>query len=183
MEDQMNNAIETVAEETQDVDEVRPQYFSVSTPKFILMAICTFGVYELYWFYKNWAHVKQLENTNIWPFWRAVFARLNAYFLFKRVRQQVKDLGISKTLPAGPLSILYFLLAGTMRLPDPYWLVALMTFAPLLVVNEAMIEINKKSVANFQQNNRIQGWNWLAVVLGGLLVVGAVIGNFLPAEV
>jgi hypothetical protein len=178
----LNNPSEADSEEVQGVTEKQSQYFSVSTPKFILMSICTGGLYEVYWFYKNWVHVKQLENSTIWPFWRAVFARFNAYFLFKRIRQQLKDLEIPTTLLAGPLAVLYFLLYGTWRLPDPYWLVACLTFAPLLVANDAMTEINKKSIENFQQNSRIGGWNWLAVALGVFLVVGIVLYFFLPPE-
>jgi hypothetical protein len=147
------------------------------------MSICTFGLYELYWFYKNWGHIKQLENSKIWPFWRAVFARFNAYFLFKRVREQAKELEISITLAAGPLAILYLLLTGTWRLPDPYWLVYYMTFAPLLVANEAMTAINKKTVVHFQQNSRIKGWNWLAVLLVGPATVVGVISTLFLAEV
>jgi len=32
----------------------RPYFFTPSTLKFVLMSVCTFGIYELYWFYKNW---------------------------------------------------------------------------------------------------------------------------------
>lgn len=36
----------------------KAQPFVTSTTKFIAMSLCTFGVYELYWSYKNWRYVK-----------------------------------------------------------------------------------------------------------------------------
>jgi hypothetical protein len=31
-----------------------PMYFPVSRLKLAVMSTCTLGIYELYWFYKNW---------------------------------------------------------------------------------------------------------------------------------
>ncbi len=36
-----------------------PYFFTTSTLKLTLMSICTFGIYELYWFYKNWVLIKE----------------------------------------------------------------------------------------------------------------------------
>ena len=159
------------------------QWFSVSTPKFILMAVCTLGIYELYWFYKNWMHVRNLENSQIWPFWRSLFSRFTAYFLFKRVRASAQENALANTVPAGGLAALYFLLTATWKLTEPYSLVAFLTFAPLLVVNEAMTEINRTVIHNFEQNSRIEGWNWIAVTFGGLTAVAVLFGAFLSPEV
>jgi hypothetical protein len=32
----------------------RPIYFPVSTLKLVVLATCTFGLYEIYWFYRHW---------------------------------------------------------------------------------------------------------------------------------
>jgi len=41
------------------------KFFTTSTLKFVVMSICTFGLYELYWFYKNWVQVKARDGTSI----------------------------------------------------------------------------------------------------------------------
>ena len=35
-----------------------PLYFPVSTTKLIVMSVCSFGLYESYWFYKHWKQIK-----------------------------------------------------------------------------------------------------------------------------
>ncbi|MGY0646353.1 MAG: DUF4234 domain-containing protein, partial [Paraglaciecola chathamensis] len=64
-------------------------YFTVSTFKLVVMSIFTFGIYDLYWFYRNWTALKKLERPEIMPFWRAFFAPLFAYSLFSRIQQSV----------------------------------------------------------------------------------------------
>jgi hypothetical protein len=50
-----------------------PIFFAVSIPKFIVLSICSIGIYDLYWFYKNWQLVRAREQSDISPFWRAFF--------------------------------------------------------------------------------------------------------------
>jgi len=45
-----------------------PIYFAVSPLKLVVMSICTMGIYELYWFYKNWVLIKERESLDIKPF-------------------------------------------------------------------------------------------------------------------
>ena len=40
----------------------QPSCFSVSLLKLTVMSIVTFGIYELYWFYKNWNLINQREK-------------------------------------------------------------------------------------------------------------------------
>ena len=52
----------------------QPAFFAVSPLKLIVMSTATLGIYELYWFYKNWKLIKQRTESNIMPFWRAFLA-------------------------------------------------------------------------------------------------------------
>jgi hypothetical protein len=38
--------------------ETAPTFFAVSISKFIVLSICSIGIYDLYWFYKNWQFVR-----------------------------------------------------------------------------------------------------------------------------
>lgn len=156
------------------------QYFSVAIPKFILMSVCTMGLYELYWFYKNWGHIKNKNNLEIMPFWRAFFAPLWAYSSFNHIRDELGEQEISLHLYAGFLAILYFILQSLWRLPDPYWLISFLSVFLMLPANAATTKINERVLDNFQQNSKIQGWNWLAVLLGVPFFLLALIGTFMP---
>jgi len=70
----------TVPEEKPEI-----QYYSISWQRFLFLSIITFGLFEVFWFYKNWKAVKKFENSKIIPLGRAVFAILNCYWLFKRI--------------------------------------------------------------------------------------------------
>ena len=62
-------------------------YLAVSLLKLAVLSICTLTLYELYWFYRQWRSVKAGEGGGISPFWRAFFAVIFCYALFRRVRE------------------------------------------------------------------------------------------------
>lgn len=157
------------------------QYFSVGTSKLIIMSLCLGGLYELYWFYKNWIHIKKSDKSDIMPFWRAFFSPLWAYFAFERIQQEANELKLNITLSVGFMAVAYFILHLVSAFPDPYWLISFLSFIPLLPANDAITKINEKKVDNFEQNSKIQGWNWLAIVLGGSVMILSVIATlFMP---
>jgi hypothetical protein len=45
--------------------EPPPELFTASTFKLVLMSLCTFGLYEVYWFYKNWVCIKKRTGENL----------------------------------------------------------------------------------------------------------------------
>ncbi len=63
-------------------------YFSISLTRLFFLSIFTFGIYDIYWAYKNWVCVKKYEKDNsIVPFFRSwVFGVLFIYPLFLRMK-------------------------------------------------------------------------------------------------
>jgi hypothetical protein len=86
------------------------------------------------------------------------------------------DPGVS--LPAGPLALAVLALALAANLPDPYWLVTLLGFLPLLPVQAAVNRVNLQLAPDADPNARFSGWNIAGVVVGGLLVALAMLGMF-----
>ena len=64
-------------------------FFPVPTHKFVVLSICTLGIYELYWAYKNWQRIRLASGETLDPFWRAFFAPFWGFSLFRRVRDRV----------------------------------------------------------------------------------------------
>lgn len=162
------------------IPEQQPYFFAPSTLKFFLMSACTIGIYELYWFYKNWVLIKARANKGIMPFWRAFFAPLWAYSCFKYVKLAANEKGVPAPSLIGLLALFYFILQSLWRLPNPYWLASILSFVPLLPMNAAALEINKKIGAIGSENSKFTPWNWVALVGGGLLLAFAIIGSFIP---
>ena len=44
---------------------VAPLFFTTSPLKLIVMSICTMGIYDLYWFYKNWKLVRERTGQKL----------------------------------------------------------------------------------------------------------------------
>lgn len=158
----------------------RPYFFTPSTLKFVLMSVCTFGIYELYWFYKNWILIKERTNQEMMPFWRAVFAPLWAYSCFKHIKLAAEERGNSAPPSIGLLAIVYFVLQAMWRLPDPYWLIFILSFAPIIPINTVALAINQNIGDKNYENSTFSTWNWVGLIGGGLFVVLAIIGTFLP---
>ena len=159
------------------VEEAEPRYFPVSLAKFILLSIATFGLYELYWFYRNWHYIKSRDHSDIWPFWRAFFANCTCYFLIADVQKNsgAKEQGLIGS--AGLIAVAYFLVLPTWRLPDPWWLISSFSFVPLLPILNAINSINGRN-AVYTTNSRIL-WYQYAFLLVFIPLVAATMGSAL----
>jgi hypothetical protein len=159
-----------------------PMYFPVSLLKLAVMSICTLGVYELYWYYKNWCAIKERNEPEIMPLGRAFFAPLFCYSLFGKIRATAKSRQVQDSIPAGPLAAGWFIFTILGKLPDPYWLVSFLSVAFLLPVQEAVNEINLVASPSHNPNSSFSRWNVLAVIVGGLFLALLLVGTFLPSN-
>ena len=157
--------------------------FPVATHKFIVLSICSFGIYELYWCYQNWKRLKEASGEDLSPFWRAVFAPIWGFSLFKRIRDVALSAGVPIGWSSGVLATLYFVLNMTWRLPDPWWLINFATFMSMLPVQRAAQHTNERyaGVATERRNDSYSAANIALILLGGLAVILAVAGTFIPA--
>jgi hypothetical protein len=156
-----------------------PTFFPVATHKFVVLSICTFGLYELYWFYKNWQWVKESQHSNLSPFWRAFFAPLWAYQQFRHVQEQAKAERVLTKWNSGILALFYFVLMVTWRLPDPLWLISMGSFIPLMPVQQTINRINRLHSGSTHINSSYSGWNIALIIVGGILVLLAILSTFL----
>ena len=154
-------------------------FFTTSTFKLVVMSICTFGIYELYWFYKNWVLIKERTGRNIMPFWRAFFAVLWAYSCIAHIKDSAKENNVRESLSPGLLAIVYFILQALWRLPDPYWLISFFSFTVLIPANSVALSINNNLISNFKNNETFSGWNWMGIVLGSLLFALSLAATFI----
>src|SRR5262245_21832197 len=159
--------------------EAEPVFFAVSLLKLALMSVVTLGLYEVYWFYKNWKCVERNNGEKVNAPIRSVFYPLVSYSLFRRIREHARRAG-SVEFPAGWLAVALFLMALLWRLPDPWWLVGFLGFLPLYPVQQAVNEINRKLAPQADTNARFTGWNVFGLVAGGIVFVLAAIGAFVP---
>lgn len=157
-------------------------FFAVSLLKIVVLSICTLGLYELYWFYRNWQLIKDREATDISPFWRAFLAVFYCYQCFSRIRDFGAANGIRPGISAGVLAAGWIITELAGILPDPYWLSGFFAIVFLLPVQAYANRVNKVAAPQHDPNSRFTPWNWVAVVVGGLLFALMVVGLLFPEE-
>ncbi|WP_028294110.1 hypothetical protein [Oceanobacter kriegii] len=157
-----------------------PIYFAVSPLKLVVMSICTMGIYELYWFYKNWVLIKEREKLNIMPFWRAVFAYFFCYSFFKKVEASAVDASLERSLSPGLLAAGWIIVTLLWKLPAPFWLITYFAVIFLLPVQALVDNINEVNSPGHAKNSKFTGWNIFGVVVGGLFFLLILLGTFLP---
>jgi hypothetical protein len=151
-----------------------PAYFPVSTRKFVALSLLTAGIYELYWFYKCWQYVRARDGRKLRPFWRAFFSPLWLYPLQEDVTAHAPA-GASPSLGSVPAAVLYgALCVAPWKLPDPYWLVSLLTFVPLLPLLGLVNASNPPGSAAFAENSAWRPRHLVLALLCGPLLVLAV---------
>lgn len=157
-------------------------YFTVGIVKFSLMSLTTFGIYGPYWFYRNWRVIRDRDASQlpISPFWRAFFAPVWTFSMGSRLKEEAKDRNISLTLPVIALGVIYLVLNVLWRLPDPYSLVSLLAFVPLLPFEFAARRLNGGGQLADPTFGRFSGWNIAWLVIGSVLLVLGIVGAFTP---
>ena len=143
---------------------------AVSTTKLVVLSLVTFGLYEIYWFYRNWKLMRDRQGEAVSPFWRAVFSPLTAYSLFERIKG-IEGPGREAGWGASGLAVAYLLTISAWRLPDPWWLVSLLSFVVLIPVQGTINEVAVER--GLQVDRSFSGWNVMALVVGGVLLFGA----------
>ena len=160
-------------------------FFTASTKKLVLLSVFTFGMYKLYWFYKNWRVIREQTGKKIMPFWRTVFCYFWAYSCFKQIKIAAKEQHIQTTLPIGYLAAAFIVLdlcGNLWNLPNPYAVLGIIgsaAVACLVPVNTLAIRVNERLSPRFQNNDRLTGWNWLALIVGGIILIMAILACFL----
>ena len=168
-------AVESVPES--DPANEAPVYHHVSMVKFIIYSICSVGIYELFWAYKNWKFIKLRDGSRIMPFWRTIFLPLWCYSLTKDIAD---TRGGAKVGVVSLVAGVYFFVSILWKLPDPYWLITLANFVPLLYPVNLIDEINRARGVRGAWYSRVKVRHVLSCLAGTLALALAMLGMFGP---
>ncbi len=80
-------------------DAIDEAFYVVSQRKLAVLFALTFGLYQVYWHYKNWTLQKERAlyadgaHKSIWPVARTIFAVFFMHALFREVREHAMEKG------------------------------------------------------------------------------------------
>lgn len=157
-------------------------YFPVSLRKLIVLWICSFGLYELYWQFCHWLYIRDYEKSRISPGARAVFGFIFLYPLLRRIRRSVDSRGSRGTFHPGLLFMGWFIFTLAGVLPRPLFLLAFASVLFLLPAQKAANALNVQADPDHDPNDTFTMWNKIFIVVGGLAVVLAIVGSFLGVK-
>jgi hypothetical protein len=158
-----------------------PPFYAVSTAKFCILSLSTLGLYDLYWFYRNWARISEHSGKPLRPFWRAFFSPLYCHPLALSVNSAAESLHLSERLPGAGLAIAYVVVLALHRLPDPYWMLSMLAFLPLVPIQRRILEIHEAIAPGRDTTAPGSARSVAAAGVGSLLAGLMVLSAFGPA--
>ena len=156
-------------------------FYSMGIAKYLVLSILTFGIFNVYWFYKNFSYIKSLHKDDTWPVARAIFSVIFCYSLFLSVRIEIENNKIDSKYSAGTNAVIYILASVIGNLaPGIYGFVAFLAFIPIVITNNEITKLNMHINPNYQPNTKFYWHTWLLIVFGVLIIALMLLGLFLP---
>lgn len=159
--------------------QTEPAFFAVSKTKLVVMSIFTLGLYQIYWFYKNWQGVKQQDGSDIIPAVRAFFSVIFCYALFEKVRKRAAVSGIGRKpfQPGVQAAGWIFLSVVPNYLPSFLFIFGLFAVLFLLPVQHIINQVHAIESPGSAINDKFFGVNIAGIIVGGLFLLLVIIGT------
>jgi len=152
----------------------------VSALEFIVLDLATFGVYVMYWCYRQWQTIKAKRDGKFNPAVRGIFTTIFLGNLAKTIKEMAKEQNIEVTYHPYLLWFSFIFLYVLYKLPDPYWLIAVFDFLPLLPILRAMNQYYDATENGLEESEL--SWHEKLLITIGLLFFGASIFLVLAGE-
>lgn len=178
----MDNMNENLENENQLLDYPIEEQKLVTITQYMLLSIATFGLYTVWWMYKEWRFFRDKEYLDVYPAVRALFSVFFIYSLAKRILDYAKSLGYTKTYD--PLLILFVVIFSNIAsiFPDPYGFISIVFFFVLIpVINASNFAKLQDSSFNSEYQSSFSGKQIVLLIAGGifwlLVIVGLLFGD------
>lgn len=131
-------------------------FYPVASTKLLLVWVLSFGIYGVYWFYKNFTFLKQQNNDTSMPLARGIFHIFWYYPLWSALAKDSEQRFQKKHLPNTAIAILcavLFFIAGLIN--DSYLVFTLLVSGLLVLPMASYIEFaNGKNSAAYIKNSK-----------------------------
>jgi hypothetical protein len=158
-----------------------PRWFMVGVPKLAVMMVATFGLYQLYWFYKQWDRVRD-AGDNLSPAARSLFSLIFCYSLFRRIIDSTHAVGVQTRSPAWLLTVGFILPSLMWRADGPEAFLGLLAFVPLVAAQRIANSVALGQGSTEDRNTRLTWRNWVVVVIGSIFLGLVLLGLALDAR-
>ncbi|MEL4890399.1 MFS transporter permease [Xanthomonas protegens] len=150
--------------------------FAPPAAKLALLCATSFGWYALYWFYRNWRALRLLSGRRrISPVWRSVFSLLWVFACFRGLERTI---GAQRGALVGWLgpALAYVCLSLLGVWPSALSLLALLTWTPVLLVNQRLVRFKQARGLPQSAAERFTAWTWAWLAIAGPLALVILVG-------
>lgn len=133
------------------------------------MSVFTLGLYEIYWFFKNWQCIQRREKTKIIPAMRGLFAVFYCYPLFRHIASHPAPANAPK-VRAGWMALGWIGMNIIAYLPDPLSYISVFTIVFLIPIQKKVNLINRIEVPNIAINDDITVRNIFFIALAFVIL-------------
>ena len=160
-----------------------PKWFQVGGVKLAVMFLATLGLYQLYWFYKQWDRVRD-AGDNVAPAPRSLFSIIFCYSLFRRIVDSTHAVGLTTRVPPSLLAVGFILANLAFRMEGPESFLGFLAFVPLVAAQRIANAVALAQGSTEDRNTRLTWRNWIPIVivagLLGLIAIGAALQYLNP---
>lgn len=174
----------------QQVPSDKMDFYSVSSRKFLILFLGTFGIYTVYWFYKHWSNYKLSSGEDIWPAMRAIFPIFFAHSLFSLFEMKYESKTGEAPRSSSHFATLFVVISivgniGNQMANHGYGL-PLTIYSGFIALPLSCWALYKgQSLANYassdveaSSNNKLTFVNYLWLVFGALFWMTALVGTY-----
>jgi hypothetical protein len=160
-----------------------PRWFLVGAVKLAVMMVVTFGLYQIYWFYKQWDRVRD-AGDHVAPAPRSLFSLIFCYSLFRRIIDSTHAVGVATSLSAWLLAVGFIVPSLMWRADGLVAFLGFLAIVPLVAAQRIATAVALGQGSTEDRNTRLTLLNWAGVVVMGglfvLLVLGAALQSVGP---
>lgn len=164
---------------------------NINPSRLVIYSVITIGIFDLFYFYKSWKHLKTKENLSISPFWRAIFAIFFCYDYFERVfNEATKYKYLSKFSPKWLAAYYIFTLLASAAWANATFLEPITDFIifmflftstiPLYLVQKAAVFSNISCNPELSKVPKLSGMQLVGIALGTFFLVFVIFGILFP---
>ncbi len=150
-----------------------PYFYSTSTIKLVLMLIGSFGLYSIFWFYRNWILIRERTEKRLHPAWRALLSVIWASACCKFIKEAIDSAGLEDQKSPVPYGVAYSCLTLIeFAIPNDEFsltlIISILANSCLIPVNQIASRANRIVTSDFEQNNTFSKWDKVILIVGGI---------------
>jgi len=142
-----------------------------STAKLVILSVASLGFYQMYWLYSCWAGMNETGYKKTIPWLRVLLYPLFALSCFRWIESVAARDGLKTKWSAGFLFSAFFILTCCSLLPNPYGLLSLLNFVPMITANLLAVYVNERDIPGYEPDNAYPFGDYAIITLGVVFYV------------